>query len=692
MSGISAGGLSSGLDTNTIIAQLTAIEQAKVTREEAKKTTAEATLEKFNDLQTRLVNLADKAADLDEAKDFNLFETLSNNDDYAVVSGGQDAVDGTYELVVRQLATTQKIASNSYASTTAPLSTYLAGFTGGTFEVSTSKAAQEADSTKKKVEISISADDTLKDVARKINAADGAGVSASIMTLANGENRLIMTAVDEGTDGFFLTDTSGTDLLGSLGILADKESAASDFALTTLKGSAATTATKFSELSTGLMANNLDLASDKIDLYLDGEATSSLSFSFMDGATEKTVGSYLAEMQAVLDTKYGVTGSTSNVTASLNSSGEIVLTGLDGVAVPSFKMSLADSGQVSSLALGGSSDRNVYSNTLNSAQNAFYTLDGMAVTSQSNKDDSTISGTTFTLKKADPAITVKVSIKQDTSGIVEKIAAFIEEYNSLTSFIDENSKVTMEEKTDENGKKSTSRTKGAFSGDSNISSLKSQLQRMMTGSIDELSGRTQYTSLARVGITTSGSGALEVDNEKLTEALENDIDGVRRLFTVNGFSNDSGYTMGQYTDDTKTGTYYLNTATQIFGSSPDGTYTATDTGLWASGIFTSSTGSSKGLSVEVSNSATTPATFTFVRGVANQFSLFVENAKDYVDGYFKTSKDTYQKRIDAHEERIETLQTRVDKYETRLTAQFTALELAMSKLQSQTSSFLSQLS
>ena len=108
MGGISVGGLSSGIDTNSIISQLTAIEQAKVTREEKKKEAAETLLEKFGDLQTRLVNLSNKANDLDEMKDFNVFQTLSNNDEYAVVSGDSDAVDGQYEVVVHQLATHPK--------------------------------------------------------------------------------------------------------------------------------------------------------------------------------------------------------------------------------------------------------------------------------------------------------------------------------------------------------------------------------------------------------------------------------------------------------------------------------------------------------------------------------------------------------------------------------------------------------
>ena len=167
---------------------------------------------------------------------------------------------------------------------------------------------------------------------------------------------------------------------------------------------------------------------------------------------------------------------------------------------------------------------------------------------------------------------------------------------------------------------------------------------------------------------------------------------MRRLFSVNGFSNDPGYSLGRYTKDTQTGTYYVDIDSSLFGTATDGSNTGTVGSLFGS-IFTSSTGASKGLSIEVPELGTSaPTQFTFVRGIANQFSWFVDKAQDYVDGFFKTTKDTYQKRIDSFDDRIETLQNRVDSYEARLIKQFTAMEQAMSQIQSQTSSFLSQLS
>ncbi len=679
--GISSSGLASGIDTDSVVKQLVAIEQAKVTKVEKKKEDVENTQEKFSTLQTNLINLANKAASLDDAKDFNLFQTLSNNDEYAVVSGGEDAVSGTYELVVNQLATSQKIASTSFGAINTPI-----GDTG-VFSISTSKAAQEADPSKKNVEISIDDDDTLKDVVAKINSAEGVGARASLMTLANGDNRIVLTAVDEGTGGFTMESVSGDNVLGagSLGLMASNQSVQTENSLVTLDGAAATSSTKFSELTTGLVANNL-VNGDKIHIKgvnADGTAVET-DFAIANVATA-TVGQFVDFVK----TAFGA-----NTDVSLNSSGQLVLTDKDAIvgAQPlTMTLSLTNSAGVAktnSLALGGVQERSVYTNTLNEAQNAFYMLDGMAISSQSNSDSDTIRGTTFTLKKADPTKTVKVSLEQDTAGISDKIKGFVEEFNAVMKMIDENTKTTVTE--DKDGKKT--RNKGVFSGDSYVSSVRSALRSMMTSTLDGLVGKTQYSSLSRVGIVTDKEGYLEVDDKKLTKALETDLDGVRRLFTVNSYSSSADYTLGQYTDDTKAGTYYVSAADGYISSKQGGSdddKLATDQ---FGNLLSSTAGNSKGLTLDCSSSTAGAASFTFVRGIANQLSLFVKESQDSVDGFFKKTKEVYDKRIEGYESRIESLQNRVDNYETRLLKQFNAMETAMSRLSSQTSNLLSQLS
>jgi flagellar hook-associated protein 2 len=717
MPAMSVGGLASGLDTNSIIAQLTALEQAKVTREIKKKESAQSTLDKFKELETRLGNLQQKAKTLELPKDFNVFKASSNYEEYASISGGEGATAGQYELKINQLATTQKVASNSFEAVNKSMidcSVMDGSDEPVTISLSLSEAAKKNNPKKDSVEIKINASDTLKDIVNKINAAEGSGVKASIMSLSNGENRIVLTAVDTGTNGFFLKEDGGTNLLGKLGIVDySDQKATSGNALTIKGGGPATEENTFKDLNTVLNSNNLD-PGDKIGIYLpknDGSGSAGWkTFELFNAGNPRTIGDVLNEINEALE------DSGANFEASLNKSGEIVLKGklnddqnfgnlwLSEVKI---QMGTFANGQDTAITtvkkdMGSLTNRNIFTNVINEGQNAFYTIDGMSISSQSNSDDKTIVGTTFTLKKVSVGKLdepIKVSLEPDMSALAEKIGAFVEEFNALLKFIDENSKATIKEDTDkETGKKTNQRVVGAFTGESSISTLRDNLRQMFSGTINEITGllgngySTVYSSVSRLGIITNKEGYFEVDKEKLTKALNADFEGVRKLFTSGSFSDTAGFSVGHFTKDSQGGVYEYNSATLTWtlnGKEVEGTW-------FENSIFTTK----NGLSFELPAGAG-DAKVTFVRGIAGQLSNFVEKAKSgyyseimgkFVDGYFKQSKDKYQERIDEIQKRVDQLQLRVDNYNSRLVKQFASLEKSMSNLQAQSANMMSALS
>jgi len=744
MPAMSVGGLASGLDTNNIIAQLTALEQAKVTREVKKKDNAQNTLDKFKELETKLLSIQTKAKGLELPKDFNLFKSTSNYEEYATVSGGEGATAGQYELVVKQLASTLKVASNSYNAVNKSMSELGLINNGNpvTVTLSTSKAAQKTDP-KKSVDIVINSTDTLKDIVNKINSAEGAGVKASIMSMSNGDNRIVLTSVDSGTNGFSIEEKEGTNLFCDLGFVNySTQKATSGSALTVIGGGPATEATTFKELNTVLNKNNLD-PGDKIGIYLpnncgrvdgNGDPVGGgwVTFElFKPDNSPKTIKEVLNEIN------YSLTASGANFEAKLNSSGEIVIEGkladdqnfnsnndlssgdpnlvatertyktyLQEVKIQlgTFNkldedLTRDDAAIIVKKDMGTLANHNVFNeaNIITAGQNAFYTLDGMSITSQSNDDDKTIAGTTFTLKKADPDKVIKVSLEADLSGLADKISEFVEEFNELLKFIDGNAKAEVVEETDKSGKKVSNRVVGPFTGDAGISSLRENLRSMFSSTINEISGmlnngyKTSYSAASRVGIVASKEGYYEVDKEKLTKALNADFEGVRKLFTSGGFSDTPGFSVGRFTKDSEAGVYKYDSQKLTWtlnGKEVEGTWVGNN-------IFTTK----KGLSIELPSGAG-DATVTFVRGIAGQLSTFVEHAKtgyynqknEWVDGYIKQSKDKYQDRIDDIQKRVDQLQLRVDNYEARLIKQFTALEKSMSSLQSQSANMLSAIS
>jgi flagellar capping protein FliD len=753
---MSVGGLASGLDTNNIIAQLTALEQAKVTREIQKRESAQSTLDKFKELETKLLSLQTKAKGLELPKDFNLFKSSSSYEDYATISGGEGATAGNYELVVHQLATTLKVASNSYSAVNKSMvecGIMQNGEGPITVTLSTSAAAQKTDA-KKTVDIVINSSDTLKDIVNKINAAEGAGVKASIMSTSNGENRIVLTAVDSGTNGFYITDNSATlgipgpSFLSKLGIIDDpdtKQKATSGNALTVLGGGPATVNTTFDKLNTVLNKNNL-VDGDKIGIYLPvncgrvdsngdpigGWVTFDLYGHEAGAGKARKIDDVLNEINSALQS----TGA--NFKASLNNSGEIVLEGdLEADAnfcsekdlstgdptltasertyktfLEQVKIQIGTFGAPGTLDedlteddiivkrdMGTLANRNIFKedNIITNGRNAFYTLDGMSISSQSNDDDKTILGTTFTLKKADPDKVVKLSLESDMSGLADKISEFVDEFNALLKFIDENAKAQVVEETDKDGKKTNKRVVGAFTGDSGISGLRENLRSMFSGIINEITNTvdngysTVYSSAARVGILASKEGYYEVDKEKLVKALNADFEGVRKLFTSGGFSDTPGFSVGRFTKDSEAGVYTYKNGEWYLNDSKDPVK-----GTWVgNSIFTTS----KGLSIELPGSPKDGSKVTFTRGIAGQISTFVEQAKtgyynqrnEWVDGYIKQSNDKYQKRIEEIQKRVDQLQRRVDNYNERLVKQFSALEKSMSNLQAQSANMLSAL-
>jgi flagellar hook-associated protein 2 len=760
MPAMSIGGLASGLDTNSIIAQLTALEQSKVTRELKKKENAQSTLDKFKELQTRLGNLSVKAAALGTTDKFNIFKATSNYEDYVTVSGKDGANAGKYEVTVNQLATTQKVASNKINAINTPLSESFAGLSDAfgssssiKIQISKSEAAlKNSGPNEKTVEIVINKSDTLKDIVNKINAAEGAGVTASMMTMADGDNRLILTAVDTGTKGFTISDNcialgNTKSFLEEIGILSSAGSetyvgqrAASSNALLVLGGKAATGETTFDELNTVLNKTNIK-DGDVVGIYLPtnkGDGSGGwVTFDLYDSAKKaKSIDDVLGEINTALS-NVGA-----NIKAKISDCGEIVLEG-DLENDGNFKSEFLKEVKIQIGTLDGTPDynsenifsevkrdmgtfasRNVFANVITEGQNAFYTLDGMTVTSQSNSDDKTISGTVFNLKKVcDKGMEpVKLSLDINLEAVTDSISEFIEEFNALIKFIDENARATITEETDPTtGIKKNTRTTGAFTGDTNISSLRENLRQMVTGVINELmpkykkdasgnyiedpsdpskylkeegSYSTLYSSISRLGIITEKDGTLSVDKEKLTKALTADFEGVRRLFTSNWFSNDPSVVVGNANKNAQTGTYTIQKTADGYSVTVNGvTYTQDEEKSDDRVSVTVNIVTFRGLSFELSDlEKESPMTVSYVRGIASQISNFVEKAKNTVDGYFKKSEETYQARIDSIQKRVDELQVRVNSYNTRLTNQFNALERSMSNLQSQSANMMAALS
>jgi len=183
---ISASGIGSGLDVNSIIGQLMAIERQPLNRLEAKKAGYEAQLSGYGKLQSALSSFQSAMAALDSVSDFKLFSATSSDTDYFTAAASSTASLGKYDIKVNTLAEAHKMGSASQADK----DTTTFGNSGDTLTVTVDSSSFTVTTGGK----------TLEQIRDAINdATDNVGVTATIISESSSSYRLVLTSDNSGT-------------------------------------------------------------------------------------------------------------------------------------------------------------------------------------------------------------------------------------------------------------------------------------------------------------------------------------------------------------------------------------------------------------------------------------------------------------------------------------------------------------
>lgn len=182
---------------------------------------------------------------------------------------------------------------------------------------------------------------------------------------------------------------------------------------------------------------------------------------------------------------------------------------------------------------------------LERAQNAKFSIDGLAMESKTSKVEGAIPEVTLDLVAADDKKAITVTVAQDQGGVTANIKKFVDAYNNLIKTTNSLTRVT---KVGDDGKPLT----GGLVGDSSVRSILSGIQNELIS----VGGGDGVRMLSDLGITTQKDGTLGIDDKKLGTALENNFDAVGQFFTgdtglmkrldnrVDGF-NQTGGTLAQ---------------------------------------------------------------------------------------------------------------------------------------------------
>ncbi len=516
MAGIfSVGGLASGLDSNSIISQLIAIERQPIARIQAKVSALTKQQTGVREARTKLLVLRNLFKDFQLGLKFKDFQAPSSNESVLKATAtGSSPTQGSFQIAVTQLATASVARSSSRLG--APINPAVALNTSGISTQVTSGTF------------------TINGVQFNVNPA-----TTSLNTLIgqiNGSAAGVTAAYNAGTDTISFTNTTpGNTAIINFGATGDTSN------LLSVLGTPGAVQLAGVGGSTTVTGNRI----------LGAVVTSNVlnTVAFASGAV--TAGNF--RVNGVTITVDPTVDTLGDVLSRINASGAGVTASVD-LATDTIRVVSKNLGSRTISFQDGTSNfltrTNLTTATQTAGLDAQYTVDGGAVqTSNSNDVTTAISGVTLNLRGLG---TSTVSVSADADAIVKTVQSFITAFNDSVASLDERTKKG-----------------GVLQGDTTLRSIETYLRSNVFTRVAGLPGTVE--SLRDIGISTgeafdsSAVFQLHLDETKLRAAIGENRAGVEALFTN---SSDTGVadSLFAFLDGATASSGYLNERARAGGS------------------------------------------------------------------------------------------------------------------------------
>lgn len=161
---------------------------------------------------------------------------------------------------------------------------------------------------------------------------------------------------------------------------------------------------------------------------------------------------------------------------------------------------------------------------------ASYEVNGLALTSSSNKVSTAIGGVTLDLRKASADTINTITVERDTLSIRMAVDSFIKAYNDVDKVIRD---VTAYDPANRKG--------AVLNGDSAVRSVQSQLRALLGSQMSAATG--DFSMLSSVGIEIGKDGSLSLSATRFEAALA-DPAKMSRLFTTTSEGSESARGFG----------------------------------------------------------------------------------------------------------------------------------------------------
>ena len=473
-------------------------------------------------------------------------------------------------------------------------------------------------------------------------------------------------------------------VLNSMGTVDRFNLTTADFTVTAGTGSVLSVATSSSasvgthDITVNALAQETTLLSDTGYTSVNDVVPSGMGGPMATHFVEVIVGGAIFPPIAISNT-----ATVQDVVDAINASGADVTASAidDGSAVNPIKIVIQgnQSGTANAVTartfrlLGAAEVTEVTFSTVQTATDTSLTVDGITFTRSSNTISDIIPGVTPNLESLGSGT---LTISTDNTAIALNIQDFVDAFNELIGFIDEQTEFNPE----------TFKT-GVLFGNSAVQSLETTLRRIVSGPV--VGGSGTFGFLSQIGITTQDDGTLILDEVKLDQALTTDLDSVVSLFTSSGSASDANVTFVGFTDNTVAGTYDVQVVGGVPQLSPSGAGTfidAVDNGAF----FTGAAGTdAEGLSFSMASLVDASyGTITLSLGVIPQLnqhlSILLDSSQQ---GPLTSELDSLTKSIDDLNDTLLRMDDRLELFEKKIRQEFINLEIILGRLEAQRNAF-----
>lgn len=198
---ITAAGVGSGLDIETIVSQLMTLERQPLVNLQSRESATNAQLSAYGRIKSAVSSFQDAMQELSTEDKFKIFTATSSDEGVLTAETTSSAAAGIYNLTVDRLAQNHKMGSDEFADTATvggadAADALTIDINGESFSIDLYNGGDGM---------------TLSQVRDAINSAeDNSGVTATILNTGGGNQRLVLTSDESGYDERLQLSYGGT--------------------------------------------------------------------------------------------------------------------------------------------------------------------------------------------------------------------------------------------------------------------------------------------------------------------------------------------------------------------------------------------------------------------------------------------------------------------------------------------------